>query len=126
MKKFSFLLILLAFCVSFASCSKDETKDEPNGGSVELAGTWVDGDEIMVLGKNGSYRWGADESFRQYRMGTYAYNSKLGLLVINFEATSFNNAYQDTYIVQTLTSTTLVLLYTDGDVEGFYTKRSRQ
>lgn len=34
-----------------------------------------------------------------------------------------NGAYKQTFIVQTLSASTLVLLYTDGDVEGYYTRK---
>lgn len=123
MKKsiFNWMTIIMVVCVSvcFASCSSDD--DEKTG----IVGTWVDGSTTMVLGSDGSYNLTdtSYDSITQYRRGTYSYNSKQGLLTINVVASGQNNAYQQTYIVQTLTATTLVLLYTDGDVQGYYTRK---
>lgn len=123
MKKsiFNWMTIIMVVCVSvcFASCSSDD--DEKTG----IVGTWVDGSTTMVLGSDGSYNLTdtSYDSITQYRRGTYSYNSKQGLLTITVVASGQNNAYQQTYIVQTLTATTLVLLYTDGDVQGYYTRK---
>lgn len=117
-KKLIVLSIILALVLSLSSCSKEENS--------LIVGTWVDGSTTMVLGSDGSYNL-TDTSIPglpQYRRGTYSYNSSQQLLSINIVAVEGeNNAYQNVFIVQTLTESTLVLLYTDGDVEGYYTRR---
>lgn len=80
----------------------------------------------MILGSDGSYNVTNTSvpNHPQYRKGTYSYNASLNLVTVNVIAVAGqNNAYRDTYIVQRLTSTTLVLLYADGDVEGYYTRK---
>ena len=87
-----------------------------------IVGKWVDGDQILTLGKDGSYR--EDGSLGQYRIGTYSYNHNTSIMTVKVEAIAgMNSAYSTNYIVQTLSATTLVLLYTDGDVKGYYTRR---
>lgn len=77
----------------------------------------------MTLGKDGSYKSVLSGQYVQTRKGTYSYNKSQNLFVTNIEASKENGAYTETLIVQTLTSTTLVLLYKDGDVEGYYTRK---
>lgn len=117
-KKLIVLSIILALVLSLSSCSKEENS--------LIVGTWVDGSTTMVLGSDGSYNL-TDTSIPglpQYRRGTYSYNPSQQLLSINVVAIEGeNSAYQNVFIVQTLTESTLVLLYTDGDVEGYYTRR---
>ena len=123
-RKISFLglftiMVVTMLSVGFVSCGDDETENS-------IVGTWVDGTTTMVLGSNGSYNM-TDTSvprIPQYRKGTYSYNPSQSLLTINVIAVEGQNgAYKHTYIVQTLTSTTLVLLHTDGDVQGYYTRK---
>jgi hypothetical protein len=105
------------------SCGDD---DDNGGGKISIVGTWVDGTTTMKLGSDGSYNL-TDTSVSgipQYRKGSYSYNSNQNLLTVNVSAVAGqNSAYQQNYIVQTLTASTLVLLYTDGDVEGYYTRK---
>jgi len=127
MKKYYYfllsLLMMALLCVGFISCDDDDD-DTVRGSSI--VGTWVDGSTTMVLGSDGSYNL-TDTSIPnipQYRRGTYSYNKAQKLLTVNVVAVAGQNgAYKDTYIVQTLTSSTLVLLYSDGDVEGYYTRK---
>lgn len=116
------VLVVTFVSIGFASCGDD---DDENGGN-SIVGTWVDGTTTMILGRDGSYNL-TDTSFpdiTQRRKGTYSYNPSQGLLTVNVVAVAGqNSAYQRTYIVQTLTATTLVLLYTDGDVQGYYTRQ---
>lgn len=113
----SMLLCVMMFGTLMTSCSDDDSDNSPS-----IVGRWVDGDETLTLGKDGSYR--LDSTDGQYRVGTYSYNPSTSLMVINVKAVpGMNGAYQQTLIVQTLTSTTLVLMYTDGDVEGYYTRK---
>ena len=61
-----------------ASCG-DNGKDDPqqsNGASI--VGKWVDGEDTITFGSNGSYR--EDGSLGQYRIGTYSYNPVSSLL----------------------------------------------
>lgn len=117
-KKLIVLSIILALVLSLSSCSKEDNS--------LIVGTWVDGSTTMVLGSDGSYNL-TDTSIPglpQYRRGTYSYNPSQQLLSINVVAIEGeNSAYQNVFIVQTLTESTLVLLYTDGNVEGYYTRR---
>lgn len=116
MKKILTIILCTMFIGIAFSC--DDSSDDSEG----IAGTWVDGSQIMTLGKDGSYRYDGD--LGQYRLGKYSYNADQKLMTVNVKAIEgMNGAYQQTYIVQTLTSTTLVLLYTDGDVEGYYTRQ---
>lgn len=112
--------IFVILSVGLISCS-----DQYGSGGASIVGTWVDGSTTMVLGSDGSYNMSnTSMSTTQYRKGTYSYNPSLGLMTINIVAVpGKNNAYQDTFIVQTLTATTLVLIYPDGDVEGYYTRK---
>ena len=120
---FSLFVCSLVSCFALASCSNDDG-DEPGGGSNSIVGTWVDGNIVLTLGKDGSYREDINDSFGQYRIGSYSYNPRTSLMVVDIKAIEGNNgAYQDTFIVQTLTSTTLVLIYADGDVKGYYTRK---
>lgn len=117
-KKLIVLSIILALVLSLSSCSKEENS--------LIVGTWVDGSTTMVLGSDGSYNLTNTSipGLPQYRRGTYSYNPSQQLLSINVVAIEGeNSAYQNVFIVQTLTESTLVLLYTDGDVEGYYTRR---
>lgn len=120
--------------IVFTACSKNDTKG-PGNDNVSIIGTWKKdefGYEKMQLGKDGSYlRTGysaytdgkPDFSCSDYRKGTYTYNPQQGLLVVSVVAVpNHNGAYSNALIVQTLTATTLVLLYSDGDVEGVYTR----
>jgi hypothetical protein len=119
----SFMFVAI-FTLGFLSCGSDN--DAGGNGGVSIVGTWVNGSTTMTLGKNGSYNL-TDTSVPgiiQKRQGTYSYNANNSLMTVNVVAVAGQNgAYQHTYIVQTLTSTTLVLLYTDGDVEGYYTRK---
>lgn len=118
---FLFTCVLLS-CTIMASCG-DNGEDDPQQGNVaSIVGKWVDGEDTITFGSNGSYR--EDGSLGQYRIGTYSYNPTSSLLVTDIKAVAgMNSAYQQTYIVQTLTATNLVLLYTDGDVKGYYTRQ---
>lgn len=117
-------LLLMVFTLSCAitACGSDD--DNPEGDTISIVGKWADGDDIVTFGKDGSYRedsYRADGTLGQYRIGTYSYNPITTLLVLDImEIPGMNAAYQKTYIVQTLSSTTLVLIYTDGDVKGYY------
>lgn len=126
-KKF-WIVLFIAFIaltsLCTVSCGSDDDSKEKN--DVSIVGTWVDGSTTIVFGSDGSYNLTdiSVPSITQYRKGKYSYNASQNLLTINVQAvTGQNGAYQQTYIVQTLTSTTLVLLYTDGDVEGYYTRK---
>lgn len=119
-KPLSLLVLLfmgLTLSCSMTACGSDD--DNPDGSKSSIVGKWVDGDDMLTFGKDGSYR--EDGSLGQYRVGKYSYNPITSLLVVNIrEVPGMNSAYQKTYIVQTLSSTTLVLMYTDGDVKGYY------
>lgn len=118
--KWMTMLLIPLYGLTLSSCGDDN--DEPNNQSASIVGTWVDGDETLKLGKDGSYR--EDGYLGQYRIGTFSYNPNTSLMVVNIQAIEgMNNAYQNTYIVQTLNATTLVLLYKDGDTKGFYTRQ---
>lgn len=117
------ILAMLAF-IPMTSCSDNNSDDSALGNNTSIAGTWVEGDAVMVLGTDGSYRLDYNDKYGQVRYGTYSFNEYQRLLVLDVEENEgWNSAYQQTLIVQTLTSTKLVLLYTDGDVQGVYTRR---
>ena len=123
-KVLRFSLAFLFVVMILTSCKKDSSSASSTN---LIVGTWKDGDTTMKLGSDGSYLryYGSSPygSESQYRKGTYSYSASSNLIVVNVVAVpNHNGAYQDTYIVQTLTSSTLVLLYPDGDVEGYYTK----
>lgn len=117
MKKFLFCFTVLAILFVATGCSDDSESDS-------IVGVWKNGDTTMTLGKDGSYLSEYNGSYPQVRRGSYTYNPDQKLIVINVIAVAGSNgAYTETLIVQTLTSNTLVLLYTDGDVEGYYTRQ---
>lgn len=121
--KLLFVFISMIMCVFACGSDNDDTPKDNNSG---IVGTWEDGSTSVTFGSDGSYNL-VDTSvpnIPQYRKGTYSYNETQKLLVVNVVAVQGQNgAYQQTFIVQTLTATTLVLLYTDGDVEGYYTRK---
>lgn len=125
MKKIILWKVLTIIAVAVLSTGLTSCSNLDGSGGVSIVGTWVDGYTTMELGSDGSYNMtNTSMSKTQYRKGTYSYNPNLGLMTINVVAVpGKNNAYQDTYIVQTLTATTLVLIYPDGEVEGYYTRR---
>ena len=115
-------LAVLAIGSTFNACSNDEKESD----DITIAGKWADGHKIMELGKNGSYHSYRDNGDQySHREGNYSYNPNQSLMIVNVPASSKNGngAYSETLIVQTLTNSTLVLLYTDGDVEGYYTRK---
>ncbi len=124
----TFIMVSI-FTIGVSSCGGDGDNEEGyNGenGKVSIVGRWVDGSTTMTLGKDGSYNLTNTSipGITQYRTGTYFYNSNQSLLSVNVVAVEGqNSAYQQTYIVETLTESTLVLLYLDGDVEGYYTRK---
>lgn len=115
------LMLVATFSLTFVSCGGDDN-DESSFNKASIVGTWGDSYGTITFGKDGSYRENGYDG--QYRIGTYSYNSSTSTVVVNVKAIAGNNsAYQNTYLVQTLTSTTLVLLYLDGDVKGYFTRR---
>lgn len=125
-KLFKWLISILfpLFSVTLSSCSDDKSEDEPgHEASVSIVGTWIENEESSItFGQNSSYR--EDGMFGQYRTGTYVYNPATSMLFVDIKAVpGMNSAYQNSYIVQSLTKTTLVLSYTDGDIKGYYTRK---
>lgn len=126
MKKLKILSMMLVAMVLplMVACGDDD-----NGGinnKVTIVGTWVDGSTTMTLGSDNSYYLvnASVPGITQYRKGTYSYNANQGIMTVSVVAVEGQNgAYQQTYIVQTLTSTSLVLLYLDGTAEGYYTRK---
>ncbi|MDE7387587.1 MAG: hypothetical protein K2N28_10690 [Muribaculaceae bacterium] len=120
---FSTILCIMLLIVGATACSSDDD-DISNSAGTSIVGKWRDGSKVMTLGTDGSYRSDLNDKYGQYRVGTYSYNPSNSLMTINVKAVEGQNgAYQQTLIVQTLTSSTLVLLYADGDVEGYYTRQ---
>lgn len=120
---FNWVTILMVVFMSIGIISCNDNEDDKG---VSIVGTWVNGTTTIKFGSDGSYNLTNTSvpSIPQYRKGSYSYNPEQKLLAINVIAIEGNNgAYQDVYIVQTLTETTLVLLYPDGDVEGYYTRK---
>ncbi len=124
MKWLSFFLMAI-LSVGLMACSSDD--DDVEAGKISIVGTWTDGPYTTVtFGSNGDYKSvnTSVPDIPQYRTGTYSYNASQSLLTVNVKAVANQNgAYQRTYIVQTLTESTLVLLHTDGEVEGYYTRK---
>lgn len=116
------MMMVVMFSVGLTACGDDSESDD----EVTIAGKWVYGHKILELGKSGSYHE-YDDNGDQYshREGSYSYNADQSLMIVNIPASSKNGnqAYSQTYIVYTLTKTTLVLLYTDGDTKGYYTRK---
>lgn len=118
--KYLMLLLVTTLSFTFTACSDDD--DEPDVNQTSIVGTWGDSYGTITFGKDGSYRENGNDG--QYRIGTYSYSASAATVVVDIKAIAGNNsAYQNTYFVQTLSATTLVLLYTDGDVKGYYTRR---
>ena len=114
------ILMVAMMSICFVSCGDDD--DDDNNG---IAGTWVDDYTIMELGKDGSY-YAYDPRFPEdgYRKGTYTYNSSQKLMSVSIVAVpGQNSAYKRTYLVQTLTSTTLVLIETQYGDTHYYTRK---
>lgn len=117
------IVMVAVLSITFASCDKKENYVD---NEISIVGKWVDGHKIMELGKDGSYHSYQDNGDQySHREGTYSYNPAQSLFVVNVPASTKNgnSAYTRTLIVQTLTRTTLVLLYTDGDAQGYYTRK---
>lgn len=128
-KLFGLLALLfmgLALTGSLTACGSDD--DNPEEGNGSIVGYWTDGILQLIFDEDGSYEeqlystsgphYGAE------RAGTYTYDPITSLLVINIESEPkndyFEDAYQETYVVQTLSSKTLVLTDTEGNVKGRY------
>jgi len=107
------MLLLAMVAFTFTACSDEDEMGEAAG----IVGKWRDGNKTLLFEKNGNFSSEIETTPVQQRTGTYSYNPTLGNLVINTSESS-----REVYNVQTLNATTLVLLYTDGDVEGFYTR----
>lgn len=107
------MLLLAMVAFTFTACSDEDEMGEAAG----IVGKWRDGNKTLLFEKNGNFSSEIETTPVQQRTGTYSYNPTLGNLVINTSESS-----REVYNVQTLNATTLVLLYTNGDVEGFYTR----
>ena len=107
------MLLLAMVAFTFTACSDEDEMGEAAG----IVGKWRDGNKTLLFEKNGNFSSEIETTPVQQRTGTYSYNPTLGNLVINTSESS-----REVYNVQTLNATTLVLLYTNGDVEGFYTE----
>lgn len=107
------MLLLAMVAFAFTACSDEDEMGEAAG----IVGKWRDGNKTLLFEKNGNFSSEIETTPVQQRTGTYSYNPTLGNLVINTSESS-----REVYNIQTLNATTLVLLYTDGDVEGFYTR----
>lgn len=121
--KWLYAIFIAVMSLSLLSCGDHEEETDAS-----IVGTWVQGNITLTFGKDGSYKVTNitvldSGKITTKQNGTYSFNSNSGLLVVNVSEGKDNIAYQRTYIVQTLTSTTLVLLYTDGDVNGYYTRK---
>lgn len=117
------MMMMVMLCVGFAACGDDDDDKGYSG----IVGTWKNGNKTMELSSNGDYYtyYGSNRtgSESQYRRGSYSYNANQKLMTISVVAVpNHNGAYQDVFIVQTLTETTLVLVEMDGSVEGYYTR----
>lgn len=107
------MLLLAMVAFTFSACNDEDEWGESTG----IVGKWRDGNKTLLFEKNGNFSSEIETTSERQRTGTYSYNPTLGNLVINTSESS-----REVYNVQTLNATTLVLLYTDGDVEGFYTR----
>ncbi len=124
MKKIFSFLTLSLLIITFISCNKESISNN------KIVGTWKSSTQVTItFGSDGSYyRTLGPEGLHTYHKGTYSYNEDQCILVTNINETSFSDgttfydSSTQTYIVQTLTETTLVLLYTDGDSAGYFTK----
>lgn len=121
MSKFLKYAVFAVMAVLMVACGDDD--DKSSGPSI--TGEWVSGDTRLYFGSDGSYSEDNTSSYIfQYRSGTYSYNAAQSILVLDVKASlGQNDAYTQTLIVQNLTSTSMVLLYTDGDVRGVYTRK---
>ena len=107
------MLLLAMVAFTFTSCSDEDEMGEAAG----IVGKWRDGNKTLLFEKNGNFSSEIETTPVQQCTGTYSYNPTLGNLVINISESS-----REVYNVLTLNATILVLLYTNGDVEGFYTR----
>ena len=118
-KNLIFVMSVIAFCLfaCLMSCS-----DDPDS---NIVGKWGNATETVTFSKNGDYRYeNTSGGFYQYRKGRYTYNKKQNLLVVNIDAVAGNNgAYTDTYLVQTLNSSSLVLIDVETGSTYYYTKK---
>ncbi|MCD8386365.1 MAG: lipocalin family protein [Bacteroidales bacterium] len=112
-KFLTMLLMLFTMSISFSACGNDD--DDISSSS--LVGTWwVNGDttDKWVFSSNGSFQSvnTVIAGATQTRTGTYSVSGDI--LVINIKAVAgSNNAYTNTYLIYSLTSTQLVLIDMD-------------
>ena len=99
------LLVALIFC---PACDKEGSES-----SSLIVGTWYNskynGGITQTFYKNGKWEY-SDEFYPM--SGSYSYDAKSGVLVIDVVPSSYNGGGMRTYFVLSLTSTTLT--YTDG------------
>lgn len=122
MKRNVFFIIAILTLLSCASCIKEDDENL-------LVGTWKRSTNIyMKLGEDGSYYSYIDpdpySADGQYRKGSYSYDETTKTMVIDIYAIpNHNNASTRTYYVQTLTSSTLVLLDLSNGEAYSYSKQ---
>lgn len=121
MKRNVFFIIAILTLLSCASCIKEDDENL-------LVGTWKRSTNIyMKLGEDGSYYSYIDPdpySYLTYREGSYSYDETTKTMVIDIYAIpNHNSASTRTYYVQTLTSSTLVLLDLSNGEAYSYSKQ---
>lgn len=119
MKRNVFFIIAILTLLSCASCIKEDDENL-------LVGTWKRSTNIyMRLGENGSYYSYIDPNpYLTYREGSYSYDETTKTMVIDIYAIpNHNNASTQAYYVQTLTSSTLVLLDLSNGEAYSYSKQ---
>lgn len=106
------LLVALIFC---PACDKEGSED-----SSLIVGTWYNskynGGITQTFYKNGKWEY----SDKYYPMsGSYSYDAKSGVLVIDVVPSSYNGGGMRTYFVLSLTSTTLTYTDAGGVINNF-------
>lgn len=120
------IMMVALLSIGVTSCKDDDPDEsviidsgeekEPQTKSSLLIGTW-DGSFNLILRTDGSCKLTYRNS-KVVDIGTYSYNESQNILVIMIDNPGESRITR-TFVVQTLTQTTLVLIESDGDSCSF-------
>ena len=107
------LIFLLPVIMLLTGCEKNDDS--------KLCGTWkystMTSDVYLTLDSDGTFVWDSTSAGKDYRegRGNYTYNAGQQTLVLSYT----DETRTDMYVVQSLSSSMMVLLDLDGNISTF-------